>query len=177
MPTGRTHPVQYIRGGNPAQMNEATLLHPGELGQKWTVDDKDYIKVKLDSGATASTPSGVVAANDVAYWKDRSAGLVTNDPRVAEKLRDSVVGIFPYAATAGYYTALYTGRSRNVSVKVDGSTFAAGDLVIADTEANGEQGTRIAAGTAAAQGRYIGQARGPAVANVLQVDLQIPDFD
>lgn len=181
MPTRKEHPIQFCPGGNWDQMNATVnqmgTHYPGQLMNKQTLGDKDYMTVQLDSGATAATPSGVVAANDVAYFKDRSAGLVTNDPRVAEKLRDSVAGIFPFAATAGRITAIYTGRSRNVSVKVDGSTFAAGDLVIADTEANGEQGTRIAAGTAAAQGRFIGQARGAAVANVLAVDLQLPDFD
>lgn len=177
MPTRREHPIQFVRGGNWAQRNEASLLHPGELMQKATIDDKDYQTVQLDTGATSATPAGVVAANMVAYWKDRSAGLVTNDPRVAEKLRDSVAGIFPYATTAGYYTAIYNGRSRNVSVKVDGSAFVAGDHVIADTEANGPQGTRIAAGTAVSTGRFIGDARGAAVANVLAVDLMLPDFD
>lgn len=177
MPTNRTHQIQFVRGGNWAARNEASLLHPGELMQKATIDDKDYQTVKLDSGATSSVPQGAQIAYDIAYWKDRAAGLVTHDARVAEKGINSVAGVFPYAVTPGYYTAIYTGRSRNVSVNVDSSAFVAGDLVISDSAANGPQGTRVAAGTAAAQGVFLGQSRGAHVSNVLAVDLQLPDFD
>lgn len=181
MPTQKDHPIQFCPNGNWDQF-DATVAQmgthwPGQRMNKHTLNDVDYLTVQLDSGATAANPVGVVAANQVAYFRDRLNGLVTNDARVAEMGIDGVAGIFPYAATAGNVTAIRTGRSRATSVKVDGSTFAAGDNVISDSAANGPQGTRIAAGTAAAQGRFIGKARGAAVANVLSVDLQLPDFD
>lgn len=178
MPTGLRHPIQWCQGGDWNARNETydSLKHASQLGQKVTIDSIDYITVKLDSGATSLVPQGAQAANDVAYWKDRDAGLVTHDARVAEKGIDSVAGIFPCAVTPAKVTAIKTGHSREVSVLVDGSTFVAGDLVISDSAANGPQGTRVAAGTAAAQGRLIGQANGPAVANVLSVDLDLPDF-
>jgi hypothetical protein len=179
MPTGNRHQIQWVQGGDWNARNEVydAQKHASQLMQKATIDDTDYITVQLDSGATSAVPAGAQAAMDVAYFKDRRVGLVTHDARVAEKGIDSVAGIFPATVTPGRITALKTGRSRNVSMTVDGSTFAAGDLVISDSAANGPQGTRVAAGTAAAQGRFIGQARGAAVANVLAVDLELPDFD
>lgn len=178
MPTNIRHQIQRVRGGDWANRNETydSTVHPGQLMQKATIDDIDYMTVRLDTGATSAVPQGAQAANDLAYFKDRSVGLVTHDARVAEKGIDSVAGVFPCAVTAGRVTAIKTGRSRNVPTTVDGSTFAAGDLVISDSAANGPQGTRVAAGTAAPQGRYLGQARGAAVANVLAVDLELPDF-
>lgn len=179
MPTGNRHPVQFVKGGDWGARNEVydALKHASQLMQKATIDDKDYITVQLDTGATSAVPQGAQAARDIAYFKDRRVGLVTHDARVAEMGIDSVAGVFPATVTPGRVTALYTGRSRNISSAVDGSTFGAGDSVISDSAANGPQGTRIAAGTAAAQGRYYGKARGAAVAGVLAMDLDLPDFD
>lgn len=178
MPTNIRHQIQFVKGGDWNARNEVydEYYHAAQLGQKTTIDDVDYLTVRLDSGATSAVPQGAQAANDLAYWKDRAAGLVTHDARVAEKGIDSVAGVFPVAVTAHYVTAIKGIKSRNVSVGVDGSTFVAGDLVISDSAANGPQGTRIAAGTAAAQGRYIGQARGASSGGVLAVDLDLPDF-
>lgn len=177
MPTGRTHPIQFVRGGDWNARNESALLHPGEIMHKTTIDDTDYQTVQLDTGATSAVPQGAQAANELAYWKDRQAGIVTHDARVAQMGIDSLCGVFPCAVTPGYYTAIKTGRSRKVNVKVDNSAFVAGDNVVSDTAANGPQGTRVAAGTAAAQGQFLGKARGASAANVLAVDLQLPDFD
>lgn len=178
MPTNIRHQIQYVRGGDWNARNEVydSHYHEAQLGQKTTIDDTDYITVRLDSGATSAVPQGAQAANDLAYWKDRNAGLVTHDARVAEQDIDSVVGVFPVAVTPHYVTAVKGIKSRNVSLNVDGSTFVAGDRVISDSSTNGPQGTRIAAGTAAAQGRYVGSARGASVGGVLQVDLDLPDF-
>lgn len=178
MPTGNRQQIQYVRGGDWNARNEVydSLHHASALGQKTTIDGTDYITVQLDSGATSAVPAGAQAANDLAYWKDRRAGLVTHDARVAEQGIESVAGVFPVAVTPAYVTAIKGIKSRNVSVNVDGSTFVAGDSVVSDSTANGPQGTRIAAGTAAAQGRYVGKARGAAAAGVLAVDLDLPDF-
>ena len=178
MPTNNRHQIQYVRGGDWNARNETydSYVHDGQLGQKTTIDDTDYITVKLDSGATSSVPQGAQAANDLAYWKNRRDGLVTHDARVAEMGIESVAGVFPVVVTAGNVTAIKGIKSRNVSVLVDGSAFVAGDNVISDSAANGPQGTRIAAGTAAAQGRYVGKSLGVSANNVLQVDLDLPDF-
>lgn len=177
MPTGRTHPIQKIRSGDPDNMNDPVDPYRNELGQKFTINDRDYQKVQLDSGATSAIPSGAQTQYDIAYWKNRNAGLVTSDARVAEQGIDSAAGVFPNTATPGNLTTIWTGRSRAVSVTVDGSAFVAGDNVISDSAANGPQGTRVAAGTAAAQGRFLGKARGVSVANILPIDLMLPDFD
>lgn len=176
MPTGLRHPIQWVKGGNWENRNETydPQKHASQLGQKVTLDDRDYMTVRLDSGATSATPTGAQAAQQIAYFKDRAAGLVTNDIRFAARGRNHVAGVFPATVTPDRVTAIYTGRSRNVSMKVDGSAFVAGDQVISD--ASGAQGTRVAAGTAPTH-QLIGYANGAAVANVLAVDLNLPDFD
>src|SRR5262245_1309449 len=54
---------------------------PGSLGITFEggSPDRTYQRVQLDSGANASSPSGVVAANQLLYWKDKARYIVTND--------------------------------------------------------------------------------------------------
>src|SRR5437867_1619783 len=54
---------------------------PGSLGIRFEAGTPSnaYQRVQLDSGATSATSVGVVAANQLAYWKDKSKYLVTND--------------------------------------------------------------------------------------------------
>lgn len=181
MPTGRQHPIQKIRGGNPDAMNDPIDPYRSELGQKFTINDRDYQKVQLDSGATSATPAGSQKQYHTAYWKDRNAGLATNDARMCLLGIRDLAGVFPCVVTPGNLTAIWTGRSRAVSAIVDGSSFVAGDGVVSDTAANGPQGTRVAAGTAMEDGVRLGVARGPSVSNgtnnILPLNLLLPDFD
>lgn len=176
MTTRREHPIQFVRGGDWANRNEASLLHPGELGQAAVIGDKHYKTVQLDTGATSATPTGAQATQQVAFWKDRANSLVTNDIRFSQGGRNTVAGIFPCTVTAGYYTAILTGRSRRVSVKVESDTYVAGDQVIAASGATAT-GDREAAGTAPTYQRIGFSNYGNHTANVLLVDLDLPDYD
>src|SRR5882762_2826944 len=76
-----TPPTQLTGGGTPP--GSFFPYAPGDLGASFDYNDKRYELVLNDSGATSATPTGVVAANMVAFWKDKSLRLVTNDRRMA----------------------------------------------------------------------------------------------
>lgn len=133
--------------------NVSSLYKPGELGNI-AVDvsaNRRGQLVQLDSGCTASTATGVVAAGQLAFWKDKNKALVTNDALQANAVnapaggwgnagnqtldaRNFVAGIFQNAATAGYYTIILqrTDAQAGFPVKVTG-TPNAGDLLVANT--------------------------------------------
>jgi len=72
----------YMPQGTSAQTNAPTPMYaPGELGCAFYDPDtgNTCLRVKLDSGATAANTVGVVAAGQLAFWKDQVAGIVTND--------------------------------------------------------------------------------------------------
>src|ERR1051325_3773004 len=100
MPNANRIQSVYLGSQNPDSMNAASLYRPGELGAAFEWNDRTYQVVQVDSGATAAASSGIVAQNDVAFWKDRSKYLVTNDLRFSN--RNNVAGVFRVAATAGY---------------------------------------------------------------------------
>jgi hypothetical protein len=144
-----------------------------------TPPDRAYQRVKLDSGATAATSSGVVAANQLAYWKDKSQYIVTNDSAQAlggagaanSAFRNFIAGIFRSAVTAGNICdVLQAGQS--ISVKTTGSP-ATGDTLVGDTSTTAAQAATVTAGTAPTC-RPIGIVRGAAVANVTPCDVDIP---
>lgn len=104
----------YQRMANPYQVGTAGSLNaptpfyaPGEIGMAYNDQStgRGYVRVKLDSGATAATPTGAVVIGQLAYWKDRSAALVTNDARLCDAFTSGgfinrVAGVFSVAATA-----------------------------------------------------------------------------
>ena len=156
MPAGRVNQTVYLgrsAGSDIEDMNESSLYKPGELGsQIQTTLDKAYQLVQLDSGATSSTGAGVVVAGDLAFWKDRSNFLVTNDkvqavggPGVTAS-RNSVAGVFTVAATAGYYTVVQQ-RGRRSVVSDGGGDFAVGEFCVASANAAPDI-DRVAAATA-----------------------------
>jgi len=112
---------------------------PGEIGCRFSDENRgrEYHRVIVDSGATSATPVGAVAANQLAFWKQRPL-LVTNDKRFAESgptaAVNQVAGIFQVAATPGYVVDLCTGGI-NVSVASDGSG-TPGCAVFSDATAN-----------------------------------------
>ncbi len=98
----------YMPQGTPDKTNAPTPMYaPGELGCAFNdqTTGKAYLRVKLDSGATSATPIGIVAVGQLAYWKDRSAAIVTNDQRFCDVgisgAINRVAGVFPVAVTAG----------------------------------------------------------------------------
>lgn len=149
---------------------------PGSLGQAFDYNDRTYQRVEVDSGADSTTPVGAIAANQLAYWKDRSAYLVTNNRDQAQggsgtnSYRNEVAGVFRIAATGGYIVDLLV-RGRNIPIADGGNSFAVGESVIAEGAA-AAAADRVAVGTATTYQR-IGIARGAASGGNVQVDVNL----
>lgn len=93
--------------GTPLATNAPTPFYaPGEIGCSFNDQDAggSFLRVKLDSGATASTGVGVVAAGQLAFWKDQANSIVTNDKAQCDVgpsgAVNRVAGIFATAVTA-----------------------------------------------------------------------------
>ncbi len=162
--------TQYVITNNPDTVNESTPYMDGQVGQVINVNEKTYQYVHVDSGATASNTVGVVAANEVAFWKDKTQYLVTNDLRFSTGGRNTVAGIFRNAMTAGYY-GFVLQQGDAISVKSDGGG-AANDVAIANSGTAADI-TNITAGSAITY-NTLGVIKGAAVASVISVDLNIP---
>jgi hypothetical protein len=174
----------------PAPSTTAQFAREGELGAQFDCNRNGrgwkYQLVKLDSGCTASTGIGVVAANQLAYWKDHSNYLVTNDYTQAEPelvtqatgtnaFANFVAGVFRVAATAGNYCCVLQ-RGYNVKIKSAAGLSATGMTVVANVSTPVADVTGVAVGTASTY-RPLGICRVPVSAAVAYVDLEIPDFD
>lgn len=161
----------YIVTGNPDTLNvsptDFTSLghHPGELGLEFEANQRQYQIVQVDSGVTSATPTGVIAANQAAYWKDRSVYLVTNDSRMAvagqtaQGFANELAGVFRNAVTVlptvngvGSVTAVLQ-KGRNIPVKEAG-TPAVGDHLVVNTSTPRADFTSIAAGSAITNTKY-----------------------
>jgi len=162
--------TSYVITNNPDTVNESTPYMDGQVGQVLNLGEKTYQYVQVDSGATASNTVGVVAANEVAFWKDQTRYIVTNDLRQAVGGRNAIAGIFRNAMTAGYYGFLLQ-QGDAISVKSDASG-AAGDLAVANSGTNADV-TAITAGTAPTY-RTLGTIRAAAAGGNISVDLNIP---
>jgi hypothetical protein len=171
MPNQKIQTV-YISTGDPDTMNSSELYKPGELGAIFDfAGSRRYQLVQLDSGATAAPTVGVVAATQVAFWKDRSKYLVTNDLRFSN--RNEVAGIFRAAVTAGYYCCVLK-KGNSINVKADSATYADGDVLIANSGTNAAA-INIAAGTAPTY-IPIGVARAVSGSGVVPADVNIPEI-
>jgi hypothetical protein len=169
----------YIPTGNPETVNYTPNYAAGELGTDYSYNQKHYQIVQCDSGATVSTPTGIVATNMLAFWKDRTNYIVTNDRRFAEggnatqSYQNKVAGRFGNAVTAGNICHI---TQRGIANLLDGgNTFAVGESVIAENDLVAGA-DRIAVGTAVTFQR-LGFARGAAAAGVVSVDLDIPSVE
>lgn len=155
---------------------------PGSLGIRFEASPPNnaYQRVQLDSGATAASPSGVVAANQLAYWKSKANYIVTNDSAQAlggagvanSGFRNFIAGIFRSAVTAGNYCDILQ-RGQAISVKTTG-TSAVGGQVVGDTSTTAAQAATVNPGTAVTV-KAIGVVRAADVANVTSCDIDIPE--
>lgn len=153
----------YIQSGNPDTDYQTVSFNPntpganipyagGDMGNAYDWNDKAYQKVYLDSGATSGTPAGAVAASQLAYWKDRSNYIVTNDSRMALlsntalSFRNNVAGIFRAAVPAGSFCWVLQ-RGRAVNVKEVGSA-TSGMVLVASTSTTAADSLGIAINTA-----------------------------
>ncbi len=187
MPAGRNDQTLYNPVGLFTGSGVTTLYKPGELGKKALLaDGREMMVVQLDSGATASTGAGAVAAGQLAFWKGRfaSAGgyVVTNDKAQAaggptgNGARNALCGVFGGAVTAGNFCTIQT-RGICATVTTDGGGAAIGDQIVA-------KGT----GTATAVGVLVAQGTAPGVTSLgivttaesgttTGVDLNLPVFE
>ena len=153
-------PMVYSRITNPFMPNAtpdktnspSPFYAPGELGCVFSDQNTGgvYLRAQLDSGATSATSVGAVVAGQLAYWKDRSKAIVTNDKNQCDQgpsaAVNRVAGIFQTAVSA---TPGVTGSDGNpvmymcdlvlqklaFPVQATG-TILAGTYAIADTTAN-----------------------------------------
>lgn len=155
---------------------------PGSLGIAFqaTPVDRQYQRVQLDSGATSATPTGAVAANQIAYWKDKGNYIVTNDSRFALAgtvasggYRNARAGIFRSAPTPGNYIDILQ-KGRGIPVASDG-TGAAGDIAVVLASTTVPSVAAIAAGTAPTC-LTVGVVRVASVASVIMLDVDIPNI-
>lgn len=167
--------TQWVQTGNPATVNDTdTVLYaPGQLGGYLPDDNRLWQYLKEDSGSTAATPTGVVAAAQVAFWKDNNNYLVTNDSRFANggvgDARNFVAGVYMGAITAGAGFFLLK-EGKDIPVKTTTSP-TAGDSISANTGTSADA-TSTAAGTAVPS-KLIGIATGPKSGANVPVDVQI----
>lgn len=160
MPNVNRNPSPYIGNGNPDTDYQtgpfpgsgAIPYAGGDLGVAYDWNDRAYQKVYLDSGATSATPSGVVAATQLAYWKDRANYIVTNDSRfgllgnTALSFRNNVAGLFRSAVPSGSFCWVLQ-RGRQVNVKEVGSA-TPGQVLIASTSTTAADTLGVAINTA-----------------------------
>lgn len=177
MPNAITNQTAYFGPASSFDTyNESTLYAPGQLGLRVEKNDLAYQLVKCDSGATAATATGVVAANQLAFWKDPDTYLVTNHTpqalggQVANAYRNFVAGVFRTAVTGGNYCFILQ-RGSNVPVKMT-SGGGIGQLTMANT-GTAADAVAVAVGTALTY-LGIGVQRGASSANVVNIDLNIP---
>jgi hypothetical protein len=114
-------------GGAFAGYNESSLAYPGELGKFARVGDKSYQLVQV-SGQTGTV--GLLA-----FWKDRSAFLVSSSISHSDAGRNGVAGVFLGTVGNGNYGWVQIKGECTVA----GSTSVAttGSFVIARTNASG----------------------------------------
>jgi hypothetical protein len=182
----------YLQNGNPDTLNYVLPAQlagggyppgdgpyaPGDLGEPFGWNDKQYSVVVCDSGATSATPTGIVAANQLAFWKDKSNKIVTNDRRFAvvygaNASSNFVAGIFRAAIGAGNMCCVLTDGF-NIPVKSGANAIVAGGEVNADpTESNGPQIIGNALGTGSGY-MLLGFARAVNSGGNTNCDLSIP---
>lgn len=174
----------FLPGGDPDQMNEPSLLYPGQLGIRFSYinpprtvptetseqgSPKSYQLVQTDSSMTVAP-----YASAVAWWSAMVGYLVTTSQ---SKLgRGRVAGIFKTAVTPGYYCCIQQKGRASVKL-VDAPTAApsiAGLHVI--PSATDSKADVLGAGTAMTYPR-IGRTTGAVNLgdNTCLVDLDLPE--
>lgn len=100
------NPYMGSWGTSPFTNAPTPVYAPGELGQQFFEQDTGQVclRVLLDSGATSATPTGAVATGQLAFWKNQSQNLVTNDQRFSDVgpagAANHVAGVFQLAVSA-----------------------------------------------------------------------------
>lgn len=181
MPHNLRDQTIYASTGNPDTVNDAALYKGGELGGSLSRNNREYQLVQLDTGATSATAIGVVAATQLAFWKDKVNYIVTNDTAqalgadgAADEHRNFVAGIFRAAVTAGRFCFVLK-RGEQINVLAQAGTYVAGESAVAFTGTTADI-TRIAAGTAPSS-MLVGIIRGARAGGVVPVDVHIYEVE
>lgn len=183
MPNINRDQTVYVVTGNPDTLNVPIVdwlqQRPAELGCALDYNNRAYQLVLVDSGCTAATATGVVAANELAFWKDKTIYLVTNDRAQAiggstpTAWCNQVAGIFRNAVTAGQMTAILQ-RGDNIAVREVNNAGGIGQSVIAENAATA--GVAFIAVGGAITFQKIGIARGAGALGSVRVDVDIPNI-
>lgn len=171
----------YLQSGDPTKEDTPTLLYPGQLGARFTVQHptgrsappvvgraKRFQLVKTDPSMATN-----VALGSPAYWLDKSQYLVTTNPSAINQL----AGVFSNATlTKGNYGCIQVGGPCPVKLSgADVTASVSGDNVIGSTVG---LGARVAAGTALTN-LSLGRVANPVVKDVpnalVTVDLDLPE--
>lgn len=175
-----------------AQMGTAALFHPGEAGSRVILSEvgpgvKEYQLCQIDSGCTASTPTGALALGQLLYWKNRPLYQVTNDQRFSDlgsgTARNNVqaaAGILVTNNGSGVLSALpgdwvYLQTKGKCTVVLTPSSPAVGDFAVPNNSATVPQVSSVAIGTAPSD-TLVGRFTTTATASVATVDLQLPEI-
>lgn len=174
----------YMPQGTPALTNAATPFYaPGEIGCAFNdqIGGGSFLRVRLDSGATAATAVGAVAAGQLAYWKDKVASLVTNDKNQCDVgpsgAVNRVAGIFQLAVTTApgvndaqgnpvTYVCDLVIQKQAYNVQATG-TLVLGAVALADTTANTARAIAPAAVNTAPVTQVLGTWAGITITNNL----------
>lgn len=158
-------PNPFMPQGTPDKTNAPTPVYdPGEVGCSFNDQNIGgaYLRVLLDSGATSATPTGAVAQGQLAFWKNQSQSLVTNDQRMCDVgpagAANRVAGIFQLAVTAAPGVNGTNGQplqymcdliiQRGSAPVLCSSTPVAGQTASANTSAGTANAIATAVGTA-----------------------------
>ncbi len=180
MPNRFGSPIPYLGvNGTFADFDESSLYYAGALGQRTSQDGREYQLVRLDSGAVAAADAGVVALGDLAFWKDKSAYLVTNEIAQAlgaedatqDNKRNSVAGVFLSAITANNYCFIQQGGQASV-LAASGGTYDVGNVAIAADSVAADV-TTIVPPTAPTH-TIVGLVAGARSGGVAYIDLILP---
>ena len=152
MPSVLEQNAVYLVTGDPTREDNATLMHPGLLGQRFTMlhptsrasgapapRAKRFQIVQVDAAAGAAPKAG-----QPVYWSDRSAYKVTT---AGGTTLNQLAGVINNVATRGNYTCIQLGGPCLVRAS-DANVTAA--VAGADTLVGGatDLGVLVAAGTA-----------------------------
>lgn len=184
----------FMPNGTSAKTNSPTPFYaPGEIGCAFYDPMTGFtnVRVRLDSGATASTPTGVVAAGQLAFWKDRANNLVTNDQRFCDAAATTsgfvnrVAGVFQTAVSTAPGTNDSTGQpvtyvcdlvilGQNVNVWTKANSATIGTQAVCDTTAATAQVAALATATTAPTSQVVGVFRSSTITNNLApVDVEL----
>lgn len=145
---------------------------PGDVRQSFENNNTTFTIVIVDSGATAATPVGSVAANQLLFWKDKQAGIVTNDFRFCELPGQpalAAAGVSPVAlpTTGTYGTLIYMiVRAFNTAVMAAPATSEGDALGVDTTTSTARLKTFVSTAPP-----FLGVARSGATAGVIMADF------